>query len=75
MVYVGDEYEKDVVGALGAGWDAVWICRDGGASRRERVMWLEDEPVGDLFEALDRGGGAVGFGSLARLGEWLFKGT
>ena len=53
-VYVGDEYDVDVVGALGAGVRTVWLVRDGGdpgflADARERevpvVSTLDDLPA------------------------------
>ncbi len=37
IVYVGDSYEKDILGATGAGWKAVWL------ERREREV-PEDIP-------------------------------
>lgn len=29
-MYIGDAYDKDICGAKGAGWKAVWINRLGG---------------------------------------------
>ena len=29
IVYVGDSYEKDIIGATGAGWNAIWLERRG----------------------------------------------
>lgn len=29
IVYVGDSYEKDILGATGAGWNAIWLERRG----------------------------------------------
>jgi hypothetical protein len=78
-VYVGDEYEKDVVGATRAGWKAVLVEReDAGAGREERegVEWLSGKrpaaankpsSIFDVFARTD----AVGVGSLKELGEWL----
>jgi hypothetical protein len=78
-VYVGDEYEKDVVGATRAGWKAVLVEReDAGAGREERegVEWLggkrpaaanKPSSIFDVFARTD----AVGVGSLKELGEWL----
>lgn len=70
-VYVGDEYEKDVVGAVGAQWNAVLIDRDA-ATHRADVQWLDDhEPGGS--EGLFASSKAVGFNSLAKLAAWLPK--
>jgi len=35
MVYIGNDYRKDVLGAHGAGWNAVWVNR-------------KDEPAGEV---------------------------
>ena len=78
-VYVGDEYEKDVIGATRAGWKAVLVEREGiegGRGEREGVEWLggkrsaaaaESPWIFDVFANTD----AVGVGSLKELGEWL----
>ena len=68
-VYVGDEYAKDVVGALDAGWNAVLVDREPGDKRSE-VEWLDDRAPGSLFEVFEIAR-AVGFSSLAKLAEWL----
>lgn len=68
-VYVGDEFDKDVVGALGAGWKAVLIDRECTGSRDD-LKWLDGEPVGSLYEVFDNAK-AVGFSSLDKLGQWL----
>lgn len=68
-VYVGDEYAKDVVGALDAGWNAVLVDREPGDKRSE-VEWLDDRAPGSLFEVFENAR-AVGFSSLAKLAEWL----
>ncbi|EGP88602.1 uncharacterized protein MYCGRDRAFT_39565 [Zymoseptoria tritici IPO323] len=70
-VYVGDEYAKDVVGALGAGWKAVLIDRERGGEGQD-VKPLDDAPVGDLYDVLDEHS-ALGFRSLEKLAEWLPK--
>ncbi|CAK4031909.1 uncharacterized hydrolase [Lecanosticta acicola] len=68
-VYIGDEYDKDVVGALEAGWNAVLIDRETTRGRKE-VSWLDPKPPGDLYNTF-KSCKAVGFGSLAKLAEWL----
>ena len=42
IVYVGDSYEKDIIGATGAGWNAIWL------ERREREV-PEDIPEHTLI--------------------------
>jgi FMN phosphatase YigB (HAD superfamily) len=80
-VYVGDEYEKDVVGATRAGWKAVLVEREedaagSGREQRDGVEWLggkrpaaatKASSIFDVFARTD----AVGVGSLKELGEWL----
>lgn len=68
-VYVGDEYDKDVVGALEAGWNAVLIDRETTRGRKD-VEWLDPKPAGDLWNTF-KTSKAVGFGSLEKLAEWL----
>lgn len=75
-VFVGDEYDKDVVGALNAGWNAVLIDRDKPGDDK-RVRWPSrtgdgrpEHSIQDLFES---GSEAVGFDSLESLGNWLPK--
>lgn len=80
-VYVGDEYEKDVVGATRAGWKAVLVEREdaAGAGRgdREGVEWLggkrpaaaATKPL-SIFDVFSRTN-AVGVGGLKELGEWI----
>jgi FMN phosphatase YigB (HAD superfamily) len=79
-VYVGDEYQKDVVGATRAGWKAVLVEREdvagAGRGEREGVEWLggkrpaaatRPSSIFDVFASTD----AVGIGSLKELGKWL----
>ena len=52
-IYVGDEFGADVAGALGAGWNAVWIPdMDGGSGGsvvpRESAQVGEDEALGEM---------------------------
>ena len=35
--FVGDDWERDIEGALGAGLGAIWLDRDGTGRRRERI--------------------------------------
>lgn len=76
-VYVGDEFEKDVVGATEAGWKAVLVEREGDG-KREGLEWLggkqsagadagRESSIFDVFARTD----AVGVGSLKELAEWL----
>lgn len=64
-VYVGDEYSKDVVGAVGAGWNAVLINRDD-AAKKDDIEWLDNHPPRG-FEGMFASSQAVGFSSLAKL--------
>ena len=68
-VYVGDEYDKDVVGATNAGWNAVLINEEN-ASQNQDVRWLDDQSSGDL-QAAFKESSAVGFRSLVKFSEWL----
>jgi putative hydrolase of the HAD superfamily len=45
-VYIGDAFDKDICGAKGAGWKAVWINRRG-AKLPEDALWLPDAAVFD----------------------------
>ncbi|OQO01409.1 hypothetical protein B0A48_12964 [Cryoendolithus antarcticus] len=68
-IYVGDEYAKDVQGALGAGWHAVLIDREAERIPKD-VKWMDAAPTGSLVDVLAEVG-AVGFSSLAKLTQWL----
>lgn len=68
-VYVGDEYDKDVVGATSAGWNAVLIDREGGG-KGSSVEWLEDQQPASLVDIFQKAK-AVGFSSLEKLAKWL----
>jgi hypothetical protein len=68
-VYVGDEYEKDVLGATGADWNAVLVKEDPG-SDQEHVQWRDADTPGTLHDLFQQST-AVGFRSLAKLAEWL----
>ncbi|KAM0719283.1 hypothetical protein Q7P37_005188 [Cladosporium fusiforme] len=68
-VYVGDEFDKDVVGASNAGWHAVLIDRET-AGKRTDIEWLDDQQPGSLFDVFDKVK-AVGFSSLSKLAACL----
>ena len=70
-VYVGDEYDKDVIGAVNAGWDAVLIDAEGPAPQKD-LKWLDDSSPGDL-RCIFNSSRAVGFSSLGKLAEWFPK--
>ncbi|KAH6846948.1 hypothetical protein B0I37DRAFT_340790 [Chaetomium sp. MPI-CAGE-AT-0009] len=61
-VYVGDEYAKDVVGARGAGWNAILIVDHhgggggGGGGEGEGLQWLGDGPLEEVFPSGGRRG-------------------
>lgn len=65
-IYVGDEYAKDVVGAIDAGWNAVLI----GDDKHVKVEWLDEADPGTL-EQLFQSSQAVGLSNLTRMAEWL----
>lgn len=69
-IYVGDEYSKDVVGAVNAGWNAVLIGPHAEVSQHSDVKWLDDRPTAKLLEEFDSSS-AVGFSTLGKLAEWL----
>ena len=68
-VYVGDEYDKDVVGATGADWNAILIGPESTGQYND-VRWLDDAPAGNLREMFNSSK-AVGFSSLSKLAAWL----
>nr|POF13175.1 putative uncharacterized hydrolase c7d4.05 [Quercus suber] len=68
-LYVGDDYEKDIVGAVNAGWRAVWIHR-GSRINDRGLEWLDDRPPGKV-EEMFRGSRAVAFSDLNGLSKWL----
>ena len=70
-IYVGDEYDKDVVGARNAKWKAVLISEEPVDGDETGVKWLEDEPGGDLMPLFRTRYDAVAFGSLHRITDWL----
>lgn len=72
-VYVGDEHAKDVVGAVGAGWNAILVDREASGQESE-VAWLDQEPAQNLFQVFEAQK-AIGFRSLERLAEWLPEGA
>ncbi len=48
-VYVGDEYEKDIRGALNAGWHPVFFDEEGGRCDVANLADLASKPLVDLF--------------------------
>ena len=68
-VYVGDEYDKDVVGATSAGWNAVLVDGEG-IGKHDDVKWFDDDPAGNLQDVFNTSK-AVGFSSLGKLARWL----
>ena len=70
-IYVGDEYDKDIVGAQNAKWKAVLISEEPVDDDETGVKWLEDEPGGDLMPLFRTRYDAVAFGSLHRIADWL----
>lgn len=76
-IYVGDEYDKDVVGALNADWKAVLIDREQqGYCDHPKVSSLarlnEKQSKGDL-RAMFATSPAVACSSLATLAEWIIE--
>ena len=73
-VYVGDEYAKDVTGALGAGWNAVLVGdeRTDGLeeSEEESLEWLENKPLEEVFP-LGSPPRAARAGSVQEVLRWL----
>ena len=69
-VHVGDEHAKDVVGALGAGWDAVLLDIDGAA---KDVLSPEDAEVGTLQDIFNSNGHVVKVASLRGFAASLAK--
>lgn len=70
-IYVGDEYDKDVVGARNAKWNAILISEEPADDNKTGVKWLQDEPPGSLMPLLRTRYDAVAFGSLSRIMDWL----
>jgi FMN phosphatase YigB (HAD superfamily) len=68
-VYVGDEYKKDVVGAVEAGWKAVLID-EGASSQKDGLIWRDDDQPGSLQD-LFQSSNAIGLRSLTKFAEWL----
>ncbi|KAK3690763.1 hypothetical protein LTR37_018985 [Vermiconidia calcicola] len=68
-IYIGDEYDKDVVGAVDAGWKAILVDSEH-QGRDSVVWWREHDPVGTLQE-LFGSSSSVGFKSLSKLAEWI----
>jgi FMN phosphatase YigB (HAD superfamily) len=54
-VFVGDEYEKDIVGARNAGWNAVFVGAEGGRTGEENSLNLKQEGNMTLEEVFPQG--------------------
>ena len=70
-VYVGDEYDKDVVGARRARWYSILISEEPTDDDKTGVKWLEDEPPRDLMPIFEGKASDVGLGSVRSIVEWL----
>ena len=68
-VYVGDDYDKDIRGAVQAGWHGVLIDREPNPKPRD-LHWLDEQAPGALFDAFDDKT-AVAFKSMASLAQWI----
>ncbi|KAH8898170.1 haloacid dehalogenase [Thozetella sp. PMI_491] len=69
-LYVGDEYEKDVVGALGAGWRPLLLTSDGQAAPPGSTQRLEGQATPSIdgtFSASQ----ALSIDSIEGLVQWL----
>lgn len=70
-IYVGDEYDKDVVGAHVAGWYAILVSSET-PSQDVGMKWLEDATPGDLLPIL-ASSEVVGARTLRELEGWLLR--
>lgn len=66
-VYVGDEYAKDVVGALNAGWNPVLLDAEGKSAEIPNLEDCSTKSIADLFEEHP----VVRIASLQELATWL----
>ncbi|TKA22094.1 hypothetical protein B0A50_08472 [Salinomyces thailandicus] len=69
-VYVGDEYGKDVVGAMNAGWRSILVEAEAEKLPQD-VKDIGGREPGDLLGTLNAEGGHVALSSLEKLGMWL----
>jgi FMN phosphatase YigB (HAD superfamily) len=69
-LYIGDDYEHDVGGALNAGWKVVLLGREGQSDEGLKLERLSSERAGDLFDIL-ASNDAVACVSLTQLARWL----
>jgi len=70
-VYIGDDVEKDVGGALNAGWKAILVDRES-AGGGKQVFWQDRLTLSTLSSAFEEANGqALGFDSLAALARLL----
>lgn len=71
-VYVGDEYKKDVLGAVNAGWNAILVGPREEISRHSDVKWLEDHSAGNMSDVFTESR-AIGISRLGVLEQWLSR--
>ena len=69
-LHVGDEYQKDIVGARNAGWYGVLINEEGNDVPKDMVDLNQVEP-GNLLQHMRDGEPFVALNSLERLAQWL----
>jgi FMN phosphatase YigB (HAD superfamily) len=69
-LYVGDDYVRDVGGALNARWKVVLLDREGQSDDGLKLERLSNEQAGDLFDIL-ASNDAVVCESLTQLARWL----
>lgn len=74
-IYVGDEFKKDVQGALGAGWNAVLVGEEPLESH-EHLEDLDDyvkAPVEDVFKSSEESPVSLKTETLEKLLQWLSR--
>ncbi|KAK0286392.1 hypothetical protein LTR35_004827 [Friedmanniomyces endolithicus] len=69
-VFVGDECEKDVVGAREAGWCGV-LLREAASGVPDSLKEVDERTPGALLQAVREGGDAVSIGSFSALAKAL----
>jgi len=52
MMYVGDRMDKDVEGALGAGWQACWVDRVGMPNPQDQLPYLHVQSLTELGQKI-----------------------
>jgi hypothetical protein len=69
-LYIGDDYARDVGGALNSGWKVVLLGPEGASGDGENLERLSSEEAGDLFDVLGFTD-AVTCDSLTQLARWI----